>query len=144
MKKIIPIVLLVGAYFAFKFAKKGVAAKNLNVKIRTLKLDPISNAAVVVEIINPTDYSISFNSITLDLEIDSNPISTISIQKTQNIPANKSIEVALPIKLNGFDILLFIKDFISNKGKVKKIALKGTVNGEGFAIPINIEQNINV
>jgi hypothetical protein len=144
MKKIIPIVLLVGAYFAFKFAKKGVAAKNLNVKIKTLKLDPISNAAVVVEIINPTDYSISFNSITLDLEIDSNPISTISIQKTQNIPANKSVEVALPIKLNGFDILLFIKDFISNKGKVKKIALKGTVNGEGFAIPINIEQNINV
>lgn len=144
MKKIIPIVLLVGAYFAFKFAKKGVAAKNLNVKIKTLKLDPISNAAVVVEIINPTDYSISFNSIALDLEIDSNPISTISIQKTQNIPANKSVEVALPIKLNGFDILLFIKDFISNKGKVKKIALKGTVNGEGFAIPINIEQNINV
>lgn len=135
--------MLAGAYFAFKFAKKGVAAKNLNVKIRSLKLDPISQAAVIIEIINPTNYDISFQSIVCDLKLDGNAVSTLSVQKNTNIPANKSIEVGLPIKLNGFEILLFIKDFISAKGKVKKIALSGYINGEGFIIPVNIEQTIN-
>lgn len=144
MKKIIPFILLAGAYFAFKFAKKGIAAKNLNVKIRSLKLDPISAAGVIVEIINPTDYAISFNSIVLDLIIDNNAISTISLQRSYTIQGNKAIEVVLPVKLNGFEILLFIKDFLTNKGKIKKIALNGSINGEGFIIPVKIEQNISI
>jgi LEA14-like dessication related protein len=143
MKKIFPLLLLAGAYFAFKFGKKGIAAKNLNVKIRTLKLDPISQAAIVLEIINPTDFDISFNSIVCDLTLDNNAVSTLSVQRLTNIPANNSIEVALPIKLNGFEILLFIKDFIKAKGKVKKVGLIGNINGEGFIIPILIEQNLN-
>jgi LEA14-like dessication related protein len=143
MKKILPFILLAGAYFAFKFAKKGVAAKNLNVKIRSLKLDPISQAAVIIEIINPTDFDISFNSIVCDLKLDDSAVSTLSIQKNTIIPANKSVEIALPIKLNGFEILLFIKDFLSAKGKIKKVALTGNINGEGFIIPVNIEQTIN-
>lgn len=142
MKKIFPFILLAGAYFAFKFTKKGIAAKNLNVKIKTLKLDPIDKAAVVMEIINPTNFDISFNSIVCDLKINGSAISTLSLQKFTTIAGNKSVNIDLPIKLNGFDILMFIKDFISAKGKINKVALTGTINGEGFIIPINIEQNI--
>lgn len=143
MKKILPFILLAGAYFAFKFTKKGIAAKNLNVKIRSLKLDPISQAAVIIEIINPTNYDISFSSIVCDLKLDGSAVSTLSLQKNTTIAGNKSIEVGLPIKLNGFEILLFIKDFITAKGKIKKVSLTGSINGEGFVIPVNIEQNIN-
>jgi LEA14-like dessication related protein len=142
MKKIFPFILLAGAYFAFKFTKKGIAAKNLNVKIKTLKLDPIDKAAVVVEIINPTNYDISFNSIVCDIKLDGSAVSTLTLQKLTTIAGNSSIFIDLPIKLNGFDILLFLKDFITAKGKLKKVALTGTINGEGFVIPINIEQNI--
>ena len=143
MKKILPYILLAGAYAAYFFTKKGIAAKNLNVKIRSLKLDPISQAAVIIEIINPTDYPITFNSIVCDLSLDNNAVSTLSVQKTTTIQGNKSLEVALPIKLNGFEILMFIKDFITAKGKIKKVALSGSINGEGFIIPVKIEQNIN-
>ena len=144
MKKILPFIFIAAAYFAFKFTKKTIAAKNLNVKIRTLKLNPISAAAVIVDVINPTNYDISFDSILFDLTIDGNAISTISLQKTQTIKANKSTELNLPIKLNAFDILLFVKKFISDKGKISKIALNGSINGEGFVIPVLIEQNINI
>jgi len=144
MKKIFPLILLAGAYFAFKFARKGIAAKNLNVKIKTLKLDPISQAAIVLEIINPTNFDISFNSIVCDLKLNGSAISTLSYQKNTTIAGNATITIALPIKLNGFEILLFLKDFISAKGKLKQIALTGAVNGEGFVIPINIEQNISL
>jgi len=143
MKKLLPFILLAGAYFAFKFAKKGVAAKNLNVKIRSLKLDPISQAAVIIEIINPTNFDINFNSIVCDLKLDGNAVSTLSYQKNTTVAGNKAIEIPLPIKLNGFEILLFIKDFITSKGKLKKVSLSGSINGEGFIIPVNIEQNIN-
>lgn len=143
MKKILPFILIGAAYIAFYFSKKGIAAKNLNVKIRSLKLDPISQAAVIIEIINPTNFDISFNSIVCDLKLDGNAVSTLSVQKLTNIAGNKSIEVALPIKLNGFEILMFIKDFITAKGKIKKVALSGSINGEGFIIPVNIEQTIN-
>jgi LEA14-like dessication related protein len=142
MKKVLPFILLAGAYFAFKFTRKGIAAKNLNVKIRNLKLSPINQAAVILEIINPTNFDISFNSIVADLSLNGSAVSTLSIQKATTIGGNKSIEIALPIKLNGFEILMFIKDFISAKGKLKQVSLTGSVNGEGFIIPINIEQNI--
>jgi LEA14-like dessication related protein len=142
MKKVLPFILLAAAYFAFKFTRKGIAAKNLNVKIRNLKLSPINQAAVILEIINPTDFAISFNSIVTDLSLNGNAVSTLSIQKATTIGANKSIEIAMPIKLNGFEILMFIKDFISAKGKLKQVSLTGSINGEGFIIPINIEQNI--
>lgn len=143
MKKFLPYILIAGAYVAYFFTKKGIAAKNLNVKIRSLKLDPISQAAVIIEIINPTNYPISFNSIVCDLKLDGNAVSTLSVQKLTTIAGNKSVEVALPIKLNGFEILMFIKDFITAKGKIKKVALSGSINGEGFIIPVNIEQTIN-
>lgn len=143
MKKILPFILLGGAYIAFFFTKKGIAAKNLNVKIRTLKLDPINQAAVIIEIINPTDYDITFNSIVCDLSLNNNAVCTLSVQKTTTIQGNKAIEIDLPIKLNGFEILMFIKDFITAKGKIKKVSLSGSINGEGFIIPISIEQNIN-
>lgn len=143
MKKFLPFILLAGAYVAYFFTKKGIAAKNLNVKIRSLKLDPISQAAVIIEIINPTDYPITFNSIVCDLSLDNNAVSTLSVQKATTIQGNKSVEVLMPIKLNGFEILMFIKDFITAKGKIKKVSLSGSINGEGFIVPVSIEQNIN-
>jgi LEA14-like dessication related protein len=142
MKKVLPFILLAAAYFAFKFTRKGIAAKNLNVKIRNLKLSPIDQAAVILEIINPTNFDISFNSIVTDLSLNGSAVSTLSLQRNTTIAGNKSIEIALPIKLNGFEILMFIKDFIAAKGKLKQVKLTGSVNGEGFIIPINIEQNI--
>jgi LEA14-like dessication related protein len=142
MKKVLPLILLAAAYFAFKFTRKGIAAKNLNVKIRNLKLSPIDQAAVILEIINPTNFDISFNSIVTDLSLNGSAVSTLSLQRNTTIAGNKSVEIALPIKLNGFEILMFIKDFIAAKGKIKKVSLTGNINGEGFIIPINIEQNI--
>lgn len=144
MKKyILYLGLAAGLWYAMKFGKKAIAGKNLNVKIRTLKLNPISSAAVVVEIINPTNFAISFDSITTDCSIDGNAISTLNYQKNTSVPANSTININLPIQINPLESAMFLATLIKNKFKVKTISLTGTINGEGLNIPINITQTIN-
>jgi LEA14-like dessication related protein len=141
MKKAIPYILGAGAIFlAFKYFRKAKAAATLNIKLRTIKLQPISKAAVVLEIINPTPASINFNSITADVLINDFALSTLNYQIATNIPANSSVMVNLGIKINPLEGLSFIANLLKNRGKLNNIKISGTVSGEGITAPINIEQ----
>jgi LEA14-like dessication related protein len=141
MKKAIPYILGLGAAFlAYKYFWKAKAAATLNIKLRTIKLQPIKNAAVVLEIINPTPASINFDSITADVLINDFALSTLNYQVRTTIPANSSVNVNLGIKINPLDGLAFIANLFKNRGKLNNIKITGTVSGEGITSSINIEQ----
>ena len=141
MKKILPYVLGGGLiYLAYKYFYKAKAAATLNIKLRTIKLSPIKNAAVSLQIINPTPAAINFDSITADLLINDFAVSTLNYQKHTLIPANGSVNVDLAIKINPLDGLTFIANLLANKGKLNTIKVAGSVSGEGIVAPINIEQ----
>jgi hypothetical protein len=64
MNKLIPYLIGGGLLFAaYKYFFKAKAAASLNIKLRTIKLSPLSKASVSLQIINPTPASINFNSI---------------------------------------------------------------------------------
>jgi LEA14-like dessication related protein len=141
MKKVIPYIIGAGAIFlAFKYFRKAKAAATLNIKLRSIKLQPLSKAAVVLEIINPTPASVSFDSITADVLINDFALSTLNYQISTNIAANSSVTVNLGIKINPLEGLTFILNLFKNKGKLNNIKISGTVSGEGVTAPINIEQ----
>ena len=141
MKKLIPCIIGgAGLFVAFKYFRKAKAAATLNIKLRTIKLQPISKAAVSLQIINPTPASVNFDSITADLLINDFALSTLNYQKPTLIPANGSVNVDLSIKINPLDGLTFIANLIANKGKLNTIKLVGSVSGEGIVAPIKIEQ----
>lgn len=145
MKKLItPLLFLGGAFVIWKYFSKGyVATKVLNIKVRGLKLNPISQAGVIVDIVNPSDQSLSFNSMSFDAIIDGYSVGSLNYLKAGTINANASTSITLPIQINPLESATFLAYLVSNKFKVKTISLKGTVNGEGFAIPIDITQSIN-
>lgn len=143
MKNLLPIGILgVLAYFGLRFAKKGFAAKVLNVKIRSIRLQPISKAALIVEVINPTSTQISFDSITLDLLVNGFALSTLNYQKNTLIGANNSVQINIPFKINPLEGLQFLANLLTNKNP-KTIAVSGSINGEGFVIPVDIKQTLN-
>jgi LEA14-like dessication related protein len=141
MKKILPYLIGGGLIFAaYKYFYKAKAAVTLNIKLRTIKLQPLSKAAVSLQIINPTPARINFNSITADLLINDFALSTLNYQKPTVIPANGSITIDLRIQINPLDGLSFVANLLSNKGKLNNIKIAGTVSGEGITAPILIEQ----
>lgn len=143
MKNLLPIGILgVLAYFGLRFAKKGFAAKVLNVKIRSIRLQPISKAALIIEVINPTSTQISFSSITLDLLVNGFALSTLNYQKNTLIGANNSVQINIPFKINPLEGLQFLANLLKNKNQ-KTIAVSGSINGEGFVIPVDIKQTLN-
>lgn len=130
------------AYFAWKYFRKAKAATTLNIKLRTIKLQPISQAAISLEIINPTNASVNFTSIVADLIINDFALGTLNYQKPTMIPANGSINVDLRIKINPLESLTFIANLFKNRSKNNLIKISGNVSGEGVVVPINIEQNL--
>jgi hypothetical protein len=144
VKKILPYgILALAGYFAWKYFKKGVASKLLNVKIRRLNLFPLKSANLEVDIINPTNSSINFDSITLDLSVNDFPISTLNYQKNTTISGNGVTTIKMPIVINPLESGQFVFNLLSNKGKVKTIKVNGTINGEGILIPINVVSVLN-
>lgn len=127
-------------YLGIKYFRKAKAAATLNIKLRTIKLQPIKNAAISLQIINPTPAAVGFDSITADILINDFALSTLNYQKPTLIPANGSVSIDLAIKINPLEGLTFIANLLSNKGKLNTIKVIGNVSGEGIVSPINIEQ----
>lgn len=145
MKKFLPILIAAGGLFlAIRYFRKAQTAAILNVKIRNLKLQPINQAAIVLEIINPTNTGISFNSITGDLILNDFAVATLNYQQQTTISANTTRSINLRIKLNPVQLAAFTANRIFAKGKLQTMKFTGNISGEGLNIPLNIEQPLSI
>lgn len=142
LKKIAPVALGVAALIAvFKFTRKGIAAKTLNVKIANLKLLPVKNASVVLSVINPTSTPINFSSITADVLLNNNAFATLNTNKPTTIQPNSSVNIDLPIKLNPLEgAKLAISLLTKPTGYV--VNIQGTINSDNINFPINVEYTL--
>lgn len=142
LKKIAPIALGVAALIAvFKFTRKGIAAKTLNVKIANLKLLPVKNASVVLSVINPTSTPINFSSITADVLLNNNAFATLNTNKPTTIQPNSSVNIDLPIKLNPLEgAKLAVSLLTKPTGYI--VNIQGTINSDNINFPINVEYTL--
>jgi LEA14-like dessication related protein len=129
------------AFYAFRFFRKGSAARTLNIKLRSVKLRPISQAAIILEVINPNNSSLNLNSITADVSVNNFALSTINYQQPATIPANGSKTFELRIKINPLEAATFILNLFKSKN-LGNINIKGTVSAEGITAPIDITQKL--
>lgn len=142
MKQVVKILIVAAiGYYAFRFFRKGSAAKTLNIKMRSIKLQPINEAALILEVVNPNNSNLNLNSITADVLINNFAISTVNYQQPATIPANGSKTFELRIKINPLEAATFIANLFSSK-KVNTINIKGIVSAEGITAPIDITQNL--
>jgi LEA14-like dessication related protein len=145
MNKYLKLLAYLGlGYYAYRYLAKGfVASKVLNIKVRNINLRPISQASIAVELINPSNQILRWNSMSFDVAIDGFSIGSLNYLKSGMINANSSTTINLPIQINPVESLTFIAYLTRQNFKVKTISLKGNVNGEGFVVPINVTQTIN-
>ena len=145
MNKYLKLLAYLGlGYYAYRFFAKGfVASKILNIKVRNLNLRPINKASIVVELINPSSQTLRWDSMSFDVSIDDFAIGSLNYLKSGVISANSSTTINLPIQINPVESLTFVAYLAKQNFKVKTISLKGSVNGEGFVIPVSVTQSIN-
>lgn len=140
-----PLLLIAaGSLFAVRMFRKAQTAKILNIKIRNIRLNPISRAAIIVDVINPTDTAIIFTSITGDIVVNEFAIATLNYQKNTTIQANSEIKLDLMIKLNPIQLAQYTASIFTQKSKESKIKFVGNISGEGINIPVDTEQTIKL
>lgn len=146
-KKLIPVIVgagAIGAYYLYKFYGKKQTAKNLNVKLRTIKLQPIQDAAVTMDVANPTNQDIVLNAITADLSINNKAISTLKFFGKKIIAANNSTLIDLKIQLNPMEVISLAADIFKKTGIAGEVTIKGTINAENLLLPFSITQNLKL
>lgn len=141
---LIAAIVAYGAYIAYKLYTKKETAKTLNIKLRSIKLKPISQAAVIIEIANPTNQEINLDAVNADILVNSQAISTLSYFKKTVIPANNSIQINLGIQINPLESVKLLGDLFLNKSGLNNITIQGNASADNFTVPFSITQNLSL
>jgi LEA14-like dessication related protein len=141
MKKYLPFVL-VAAAVAYYYVSFGSAAKKLKFYFQSIKFGPSRGFSIppifaVFRIVNPSNTTISIDSIAGDITINGSPLA--SIQNLEKFTVSARSERLFEIKIQApiTNVLSTAYQLFTTKGKKYSIAFDGTVNAAGAAIAIN-------
>jgi LEA14-like dessication related protein len=144
MKKYIPFIAVLGVSAIYFFMSKAKAVKSLKVYFQTLKFDKVTGFRIppiyaVFRIVNPTDTSLSVDSIAGNVTVNNKLLATI--QNLNKIEIAGRSEILYPIKIQApvLSTAFTILDLIKTPGKMK-VAFDGTVNAGN--VTIDVEQSI--
>lgn len=98
----------------------------------------LTNPAVKIEVVNPTNSNFSFKSFLGNIIVNGNDAGTIDYRKDTLIGPNSRQVINFPIRLKLLGAGGLLLDIIKGrlKGKIE-INIKGTLNAEGFIINVD-------
>lgn len=140
MKKSFVVAIGLGAIALFYLMGKSGAGKKLKISLLKLRAKAkgfnIPDVFLDFQIINPTNQNLTVRNIVGTLKVNGNDFSTISQLEQISIPANQTTIYSVKVQTTVTDAISTIYALLRNKQKLK-ITFDGTINSEGFLIPIN-------
>jgi LEA14-like dessication related protein len=141
MKKYFPFVLIAAAV-AYYYISFGSAAKKLKFYFQSIKFGPSKGLSIppiyaVFRIVNPSNTTISVESIAGDITINGNPLASIQNLEKFTVSARSERFYEVKIQAPITNILSTAYTLFTTKGKKYTIAFDGTINAAGAAIAIN-------
>jgi len=145
VKKLIPVLIILGAYF---FLRKGSSAKKLQYYFKNIKFSN-NKLFLVIEIVNNSNVSLGIDNLIFDYYVVNSPVTSetdlssltdieiignTTITKPFFIGKNGSTDLDIPIKLRGSGIVDVIVNMFATKKK--PILLKGKVTSGGVTLPV--------
>lgn len=141
MKKYFPFVLIAAAV-AYYYVSFGSAAKKLKFYFQSIKFGSSKGFSIppiyaVFRIVNPSNTTISVNSIAGDITINGSPLASIQNLEKFTVSARSERFYEVKIQAPITSILSTVYSLFTSKGKKYTLAFDGTVNAAGAAIAIN-------
>jgi LEA14-like dessication related protein len=141
MKKYLPFVLIAGA-LAYYYISFGSAAKKLKFYFQSIKFGSSKGLSIppifaVFRIVNPSNTTITVDSIAGDITINGSALA--SIQNLEKFTVSARSERLYEVKIQApiTNLLSTVYALLTSKGKRYAIAFDGTVNAAGAAISVN-------
>jgi LEA14-like dessication related protein len=141
MKKYLPFVL-VAAAVAYYYVSFGSAAKKIKFYFQSIKFGSSKGFSIppiyaVFRIVNPSNTTITIDSIAGDITINGSALA--SIQNLERFTVSARSERLYEVKIQApiSNVLSTAYQLFTTKGKKYNIAFDGTVNAAGAAIAIN-------
>ena len=103
-------------------------------------ISPVATVELIVQNTSNVDFTI--NSISGNAYTDSTLIGNVSDFSPQVIPANSQRAIPLTITLFSIGIIDQIISAFQNGFTQKKIDITGTVNANGFQVPLQLSYNV--
>jgi LEA14-like dessication related protein len=143
------VLLLLGAAGAFYFYSKYNAGKNLQVKLDGVQFGSLQvgqplQLTANFTLTNPTQASLTLNSLQGKISINSVVVSNVLSQAPATVPA--MTEISYPVNFT-IAVASFTDDIISVIQGTETdldVSFQGAINVAGFSIPINQGININL
>lgn len=131
---------------AFFLLQKRKTIKALNVNVTKVDFNSATkNVVVFVRLINPSNTSLSVNSIVANVIWKGSAGATIDYRIPFVLKPNEEKTIELPIKLN-LELIKIISDLIFGKFSEAisgKFELDGNVNAEGLVVPLKYSKDIS-
>ena len=139
-----PLVWIIGGTLAVIALLKFKMASALQYSFGGLS---IGNGSVInpqlivnINVFNPTNTASNLNRITASVLSNGNLVGTIDAVYNQNIAANTTTIIQLPVNVSLGGLISDIINIISKKGSM--IQIKGTVTADLISFPLDINYNL--
>jgi LEA14-like dessication related protein len=139
-KQILPLALVLGVFGLVWASRKAYTGSRLSLRVAGLKLNPISKAAITVDIINPTGTPLQLDAFVASIIYNGIDIATIDYRDRTTLKATGLMRIDIPIRISPLGAIQLGNEILKsgvNAFKKFKFDIQGTINSEGLSIPFN-------
>ena len=124
---------IIGAFYLFK---KVAGGSRLDWFTKGFKIEK-GKFIYIVEIVNPSNASITINNIFLNFYYADSIIGRVFYNETLTIPSNQTVTARIQVKAAPYGLAMMIKDLIVSLRRPLPLRITGGIKAEKVNIPID-------
>lgn len=140
LKNAIPVAIFLGLCGLVWAGRKAYTGSRLSIRIVGIKLNPLSKAAIIVDVINPTGVSLDLDAFVANLFYNGIDIATVDFRNRTTLTAAGLKRIEIPIRISPIGGIQLASEIVQkgiNAFKNFKFDVKGTISSQGLSIPFS-------
>lgn len=134
----------VGLYLIWYISNLGTAVNTITVVFKTVIVNNPLSYTVILTVQNITNATLTVNSMTGQLNLNSEPMANLSDFTKRDVPANGQVDIPVTVNVSLLDLPEAIQNIITNQSNVLNFNVAGNVNLSGLIVPFNLNNTITL
>lgn len=133
-----------GAYLLWYITNLGTAANTIAIVLKDVIVNNPLSYTVILTVQNITNAAATVNSMSGELNLNSNPLASISDFTQRIIPANGQVDIPVTVNVSLLDLRGAIQTLITGGVKILNFNATGNVNLSGLILPFDLNNTITL
>lgn len=133
--------VVLGVYY---ITQLGVATNTVSIIFEGVNIKTATEYEVIMRVQNVSNVSVSVNSMTGTLSLNSNPIADLSFFGGVTVPANGQVDIPVSVSISLFSLPATVKDLLNGGGSELNFNVTGNANVSGLVLPFDFDKTMSV